>query len=61
MKPQFHWLDEPDRPIVSLDGIWCPVEDGAVFACLTTETNSLVVPIHFKAVPVLLHDEDERR
>ena len=32
-----------------------------MFAFLTTEPNSVVAPIHPKAMPVILHDEDEER
>lgn len=60
-KLPLHWFDVPSRPIVSFAGIWRPVEDGAVFAFLTTEPNPLVAPIHPKAMPVLLHEEDEER
>jgi putative SOS response-associated peptidase YedK len=31
-----------------------------VFAFLTTDPNPLVAPIHPKAMPVLLHSEDEQ-
>lgn len=60
-KLPLYWFDVPSRPIVSFAGIWRPAEAGAVFAFLTTEANSLVAPIHPKAMPVLLHDEDEER
>lgn len=60
-KLPLYWFDVPSRPIVSFAGIWRLVEGGAVFAFLTTEPNSLVGPIHPKAMPVLLHDEDEER
>ncbi len=60
-KLPLHWFDVPSRPIVSFAGIWRPAEGGAVFAFLTTEPNSLIAPIHPKAMPVLLHDEDEER
>ncbi|GAA0727003.1 SOS response-associated peptidase [Sphingomonas japonica] len=60
-KLPLHWFDVPSRPIVSFAGIWRPMADGgeAVFAFLTTEPNAIVAPIHPKAMPVLLHDEDE--
>ncbi|WP_085810844.1 SOS response-associated peptidase family protein [Sphingomonas sp. TZW2008] len=54
-----HWFAVPSRPIVSFAGIWRPAEGRAVFAFRTTEPNLLVAPIHPKAMPVLLHDEDE--
>ncbi|WP_281252581.1 SOS response-associated peptidase [Sphingomonas dokdonensis] len=60
-KLPLHWFDVPSRSIVSFAGIWRPAEGGAVFAFLTTEPNSLVAPIHPKAMPVLLHNEDEER
>jgi putative SOS response-associated peptidase YedK len=60
-KLPLHWFDVPSRPIVSFAGVWRPVEGGRVFAFLTTEPNPLVAPIHPKAMPVLLHQEDEAR
>lgn len=58
-RPLF-WFDVPSRPIVSFAGVWRPTDKGAVFAFLTTEPNPLVAPIHPKAMPVLL-DEDEEQ
>lgn len=60
-KLPLHWFTVPSRAIVSFAGIWRPSETGAVFAFLTTEPNSLVAPIHPKAMPVLLHDDHEQR
>lgn len=60
-KLPLHWFDVPSRPVVSFAGVWRPAEDGAVFAFLTTDPNPLVAPIHPKAMPVLLHEEDEER
>jgi putative SOS response-associated peptidase YedK len=60
-KLPLYWFDVPSLPIVSFAGIWRPVEGGAVFAFLTTDPNPLVAPIHPKAMPVLLHPEDEDR
>ena len=60
-KLPLHWFDIPSRPIASFAGVWRPAERGAVFAFLTTEPNSVVAPIHPKAMPVILHDEDEER
>jgi putative SOS response-associated peptidase YedK len=60
-KLPLHWFDVPSRSIVSFAGIWRPADGGAVFAFLTTDPNSLVAPIHPKAMPVLLQDEDEDR
>ncbi len=39
-------------------GVWRPAEGGSVFAFLTTEPNAIVAPIHPKAMPVILHEED---
>ncbi len=59
-RPLF-WFDVPSRPIVSFAGVWRPSEGGAVFAFLTTDPNPLVAPIHPKAMPVLLDEEEEER
>ncbi len=60
-RPLF-WFDVPSRPIVSFAGVWRPTDGGgAVFAFLTTDPNPLVAPIHPKAMPVLLDEEDEER
>lgn len=59
-RPLF-WFDVPSRPIVSFAGVWRPTEAGAVFAFLTTEPNPLIAPIHPKAMPVLLEEDDEER
>ncbi|TVV69838.1 SOS response-associated peptidase [Sphingomonas solaris] len=53
------WFDVPSQPIVSFAGIWRPTEAGPVFALLTIEPNAIVAPVHPKAMPVLLHAEDE--
>lgn len=60
-KLPLHWFDIPSRPISSFAGIWRVQGDGAVFAFLTCEPNSLVAPIHPKAMPLILHEEDESR
>lgn len=60
-KMPLRWFSVPSQPIASLAGIWRPTSDGAVFAFLTCEPNSLVAPIHPKAMPVVLHREDEAR
>jgi hypothetical protein len=59
-----------DRPLMFFAGIWVPqwkavrkVKEGGVttnlFACLTTEANAEVAPIHPKAMPVILTQADE--
>ncbi len=60
-KLPLYWFDVPSRPIFTFAGVWRPSEAGPLFAFLTTEPNSLVAPIHPKAMPVILHDEDEER
>ena len=61
-KLPLHWFTVPSRPITSFAGVWRPLEGGAkAFAFLTCEPNALVAPIHPKAMPVLLHQEDEQR
>ncbi len=60
-KLPLHWFDVPSRAIFSFAGIWRPSTMGVTFAFLTCEPNSIVGPIHPKAMPVILHDEDEQR
>ncbi|MFG6284844.1 SOS response-associated peptidase family protein, partial [Sphingomonas sp. S6] len=38
-----------------------PTERGNAYSFLTTEPNFLVSPIHPKAMPVILHDDDYAR
>lgn len=57
-----HWFDVTDQEITSFAGVWRPLEGGgAVFAFLTCGPNPLVEPIHSKAMPVLLHPDDEAK
>ena len=56
-----HWFDVPSRPVFAFAGIWRPTERGNAYAFLTTDANALVEPIHPKAMPVILHDEDYGR
>ncbi len=61
-KRPLYWFDVPSRPLFSFAGLWRPTERGeGVFAFLTCEPNSLVAPIHPKAMPVILDDEGEER
>ncbi len=60
-KLPLHWFDVPSQPITSFAGIWRPIEGGAVFAFLTCEPNPMVAAVHPKAMPVLLHAQDEER
>ena len=56
-----YWFGVPSRPIVSFAGVWRPSPNGPLMAFLTCEPNPVVAPIHPKAMPVLLHEEDEAR
>ena len=56
-----HWFSLPARPIFSFAGIWRPTAEGNCYAFLTCEPNPLVAPIHEKAMPVILHDDDHER
>ena len=53
------WFGVPTRPIVSFAGVWRPTEAGTAYAFLTTDPNPLVAVVHPKAMPVVLHEEDE--
>ncbi len=55
------WFSVPTQPIFSFAGIWRQTPAGPVYAFLTCEPNALVAPIHPKAMPVILHPEDEAR
>jgi putative SOS response-associated peptidase YedK len=56
-----HWFTINERPVAAFAGIWRPSEAGNVFAFLTCEPNPLVAPLHPKAMPVILHDDDYDR
>lgn len=60
-KKPLHWFDVPSRPIFAFAGIWRPTERGNAYGFLTTEPNAIVEPIHPKAMPVILHDDDFER
>lgn len=60
-KLPLHWFWVLERPISAFAGVWRPSEAGPIFAFLTTEPNSLVAPIHSKAMPVILNDDDHQR
>lgn len=53
-----HWFSLPSKPIFAFAGVWRPTGEGNAFAFLTCDANPLVQPIHPKAMPVILHDED---
>ena len=53
------WFDVPSRSVVSFAGLWRPTKTGAAYAFLTTDPNPIVAAVHPKAMPVILHEEDE--
>jgi putative SOS response-associated peptidase YedK len=55
------WFTVNDRPVSAFAGIWRPSEVGNVYAFLTCEPNPLVAPLHPKAMPVVLAEEDYER
>ena len=48
------WFGLRDAPLFSFAGIWHDTDEGPRMAFLTCEPNSLVAPIHPKAMPVIL-------
>ncbi len=60
-KKLLHWFNVPSRRIFAFAGIWRPTERANAYDFLTTEPIAVVVPIHPKAMPVILHDEDYDR
>ena len=63
-----HWFAlNSNRPPFAFAGIWRPwtgtrkgeTKEHHLFAFLTTEPNEVVRPIHSKAMPVMLCDEEE--
>jgi len=55
------WFSVPSLEIFSFAGIWRQTAAGPVYAFLTCAPNALIAPIHPKAMPVILHPEDEAR
>jgi len=55
---QEHWFSVPAAQISSFAGIWRPTAEGNCYAVLTCDPNPLVEPIHPKAMPVIVHEED---
>lgn len=56
-----HWFTVPSRPVSAFAGIWRESEAGRVYAFLTCEPNALVKPLHPKAMPVILAEDDYER
>lgn len=57
-KKRAYWFSVPSRPVFAFAGIWRKIGDTAHFAFLTCEPNSLIAPIHPKAMPVILDEQD---
>lgn len=55
------WFSVPSCALFAFAGVWRPTDDGPAFAFLTTDPNPLVAPVHPKAMPVVLHEEDHER
>ena len=63
------WFENPEQPLMAFAGIWTnwtsvrKVKEGKVnanlYAFLTCEPNSVVAPIHPKAMPVILTTAEE--
>jgi putative SOS response-associated peptidase YedK len=60
-RPAQYWFTLPDRPVAAFAGLWRPGGAGPLFAFATTEPNALVVPLHPRAMPVILLEEDHDR
>lgn len=53
--PQSNWFRVADRAVA---GLWRPTAVGDAYAFLTCAPNPLVAPLHPKAMPVILAEED---
>jgi putative SOS response-associated peptidase YedK len=60
-RPAEHWFGVSGAAVAAFAGIWRSFEDYNVFAFLTCEPNSVVKPVHPKAMPVILLPEDYER
>ena len=52
------WFNMKNDPVFAFAGIWKNTDEGPRYAFLTCEPNSLVKPIHSKAMPVILPQGD---
>ncbi len=52
------WFTVNEKPVSAFAGIWRPSEESNVYAILTCEPNPLIKPIHPKAMPVILDEDD---
>lgn len=68
--PNAWFAGSTDEPLMFFAGLWVPqwrsvrkIKEGEVsvdlYGFLTTEPNSIVTPIHQKAMPVILRNQDE--
>lgn len=51
------WFSMVDDQPFAFAGAWRPTAHGPRFALMTCEPNDLVRPIHVKAMPVILHED----
>jgi putative SOS response-associated peptidase YedK len=56
-----HWFSVAARPTACFAGIWRVSEGLPRFAFLTCAPNPLVAPLHPKAMPVILQEDDHDR
>lgn len=52
------WFSLPDQPVFAVGGFWQDTKVGRSFAMVTCDPNSLVEPIHPKAMITILMPED---
>lgn len=52
------WFAVADQPVFAVAGFWQATDDGNAFAMVTCKPNSLVAPIHPKAMVTILRPED---
>ncbi len=68
--PNAWFARSPDEPLMFFAGLWVPqwrsvrkVKEGEItvdlFGFLTTDPNNVVKPIHWKAMPAILRNQDE--
>ncbi|KQS02184.1 hypothetical protein ASG11_15500 [Sphingomonas sp. Leaf357] len=55
------WFQVTDQPVFAVAGFWQHTKEGAGFAMVTCDPNSLVAPIHPKAMITILKPEDHQR
>jgi putative SOS response-associated peptidase YedK len=53
-----HWFRVADREVAAFAGLWRPTAVGDAYAFLTCAPNPLVAPLHPKAMPVILAEDD---